>query len=52
MPLMTVLIAVLLNRKAVMGEHAGTKLLNAGLAITVVFTLYMLYTAIIGFLAM
>ena len=52
MPVMTILLAVLLNKKQVMGEHAGGKLLNAGLAITVVFTLYMLYTAIIGFSAM
>ncbi len=35
-----------------MREYAGGKLMNAGLGITIVFTLYMLYTAIIGFLAM
>ena len=52
MPVMTILLALLLNKKAVMGEYAGGKLLNAGLGITVVFTLYMLYTAIIGFSAM
>ena len=52
MPVMTILLALLLNKKAAMGEYASGKLMNAGLGITVLFTVYMLYTAIIGFSAM
>ena len=52
MPVMAVLTALLLLKKDVVGPHENSRLMNAGLAVTVLFTFYMLYTAVLGFAAL
>ncbi len=50
MPLFILLILVLLNKPALMGEHKNKWPMNAALAATLVFALFMLYTSVLGFL--
>jgi len=50
MPLFALFTLLLLNKKEIAGEHPPSPLLNVSLGVTVAFTLYMLYTAVIGFL--
>ncbi len=50
MPVMAVLTALLLLKKDVVGLHENSRLMNLGLAVTVLFTFYMLYTAVLGFM--
>ena len=50
MPLLAIFVFILLNKKSVVGEHRPGPLLNAGLLITVVFSLYMFVIALTGFL--
>ncbi len=50
MPLLAVFVFVLLNKKSVVGEQRPGPWLNAGLAITVVFSIYMFVIALTGFL--
>ncbi len=51
MPLLAVFVTILLNRKSVVGENRPGPLLNAGLVVTVLFSLYMFAVALDGFLA-
>ncbi len=50
MPLIAVMTMVLLNRKAIVGRYQNGVWMNAGLAITVLFCIYMLYLSVVGFL--
>jgi len=50
MPLIAVFVMILLNKSEVVGERRPGPLLNFGLGITVLFSLYMLYLAVVGFL--
>ena len=50
MPLFAVFVWILINRESVAREYRPSALLNVGMGVTVVFTLYMLYLAVVGFL--
>ena len=50
MPLLAVFVTILLNKKAVVGENRPGLLLNTGLIVTVLFSLYMFTVALTGFL--
>ena len=50
MPLLALFVGVLLNRKGVTGDRPPPAWLNAGLAVTVLFSFYMCYVALAGFL--
>jgi Mn2+/Fe2+ NRAMP family transporter len=49
MPLIASFTMILLLRKDFVGEHANSTALNVTLGITVLFTFYMLYLAVLGF---
>ncbi len=51
MPLLATFVLVLLNRPAVCAGQAPSRLLNVGLAVTVVFSIYMSFVAVSGFFA-
>ena len=51
MPLLALFVLILLNKKDVIGECPTPPLLNAGLGVTVLFSFYMCYVALSGFLA-
>lgn len=48
MPMVTILIWILLNRKAVMGEYKIGFWMNLGIGATAVFSLFMAYSGIVG----
>lgn len=50
MPLLTLLLIILLNKKSLMGKHTIGIKMNVALGATLVFNLYMLYVAIQGFI--
>ena len=50
MPLLALFVWILLNRKEVSGGRPPSLALNAGLAVTVLFSFYMCYVALSGFL--
>ena len=50
MPLLALFVWILLNRKQVSGGRPPSLALNAGLAVTVLFSFYMCYVALSGFL--
>ncbi len=50
MPLLALFVWILINKRGVAREHKPSALLNAGMAVTVVFSFYMLYLAAMGFL--
>jgi manganese transport protein len=50
MPLIASFTMILLLRKEVVGEHPNSTALNVALGVTVLFTFYMLYLAVLGFL--
>ena len=49
MPLLAVFVTILLNKKSVAGENRPGILLNVGLVVTVLFSLYMFTVALTGF---
>ncbi len=49
MPLITLFLILLLNRKDIMGEHTSSRTMNIMLGITLIFNCYMLYVAFKGF---
>lgn len=49
MPLLAIFVTILLNKKSVVGKNRPGALLNAGLAVTVLFSLYMFAVALTGF---
>ena len=49
MPLLAVFVTILLNKKAVVGENRPGLLLNTGLIVTGLFSLYMFTVALTGF---
>ena len=49
MPLLALFVLVLLNKPEVVGNRRPSPALNAGLAVTVLFTFYMCYVALGGF---
>ncbi len=51
MPLLAIFVWILINKAEVAGDHKPSALLNCGMAITVLFTLYALYLATTGLLA-
>jgi len=50
MPFLTILLLILLNRKKIVGEHKNGIFMNCALITTLIFTLFMSYTALIGFI--
>jgi Mn2+/Fe2+ NRAMP family transporter len=50
MPLIVALVTIMLLRKDIVGEHKNGFLMNAGLGITLVFCLYILYLSVVGFI--
>ena len=50
MPLLALFVLVLLNKRDVVGTRRPSAALNAGLAVTVLFSFYMCYVALGGFL--
>ena len=50
MPLLALFVLILLNKKEVSGGRPPSRALNAGLAVTVLFSFYMCYVALAGFL--
>lgn len=50
MPLLALFVLILLNRRDVVGERLPSTALNGGLAVTVLFSIYMCYTALAGLL--
>ena len=50
MPLLALFVWVLINKSSIARDHKPSALLNAGMAITVAFSFYMLYLAAMGFL--
>ena len=50
MPLLALFVTVLLNRSDVTGNRPPSAALNAGLGVTVLFSFYMCYVALAGFL--
>lgn len=51
MPLLAFFVTILLNKKSVAGENRPGILLNIGLVVTVLFSLYMFAVALTGFLS-
>lgn len=51
MPLLIVLLMIMLNRNAVVGQHSCPWQLNLGLITTLVFALFASYSAVLGLLA-
>ena len=49
MPLLALFVLVLLNKRDVVGHRTPSRALNAGLAVTVLFSFYMCYIALGGF---
>ena len=50
MPLLALFVLILLNKRDVAGNRPPSLALNAGLAVTVLFSFYMCYIALWGFL--
>jgi Mn2+/Fe2+ NRAMP family transporter len=50
MPLFILLITLLLNKPELMGRHRNKWPMNAALGVTLLFSLFMLYTSVLGFL--
>jgi len=50
MPVLIILLMILLNSKSIVGEYRQPWILNAGLLVTLVFSLYMAYTAFKAFM--
>jgi Mn2+/Fe2+ NRAMP family transporter len=50
MPLFILLITLLLNKPELMGKHRNKWPMNAALGVTLLFSLFMLYTSVLGFL--
>lgn len=48
MPLMTMFLIILLNKKSVIGEYTNGRLMNVGLVLTFIFSLFMFYSAVVG----
>ncbi len=52
MPLLTLFLLILINRKTIMGEHTAGWVMNVALVAAFIFNCLMLYVAAVGFLAM
>ena len=50
MPLLVLFVWILINKESIAGEHKPSLLLNIGMGVTLVFSTYMLYLAVVGFL--
>ena len=50
MPLLVLFVWILINKESIAGEHKPPLLLNIGMGVTLVFSTYMLYLAVLGFL--
>lgn len=50
MPLITLFLIILMNKKSIMQEHTAKIPMNLALGLTLVFNFYMLYVAVTGFL--
>jgi Mn2+/Fe2+ NRAMP family transporter len=50
MPLLIIFLIILMNKKDVMGSAKNSLLMNIALIITLFFSLYMSYTALVGFI--
>ncbi len=50
MPLLIVIVTILLNKKSVTGGYRNPLLLNIGLAVTFIFSLFISYSAVLGLL--
>jgi Mn2+/Fe2+ NRAMP family transporter len=50
MPLIIIFLIILMNKKNVMGEAKNGWLMNTLLIVTLLFSIYMSYTALIGFI--
>ncbi len=48
MPLLIVFLIVLLNKKSAVGKYRNPALLNTGLVITLIFSLFISYSAVVG----
>jgi Mn2+/Fe2+ NRAMP family transporter len=51
MPILIVLVIIMLNRRSIMGEHRAGIWLNIGLITTLVFSLFMFFVALEGYLS-
>lgn len=51
MPLMALFVWILINKTSVVGDQKPSKLMNIGLGVTVIFTLYALFLSVTGLLA-
>ncbi|MDA1311871.1 MAG: divalent metal cation transporter [Acidobacteria bacterium] len=50
MPLLVLFVWILINKQSVAREHKPSVLLNIGMGVTLVFSTYMLYLAVVGFI--
>lgn len=50
MPLLVLFVWILINKQSVAREHKPSVLLNFGMGVTLVFSTYMLYLAVVGFI--
>ena len=52
MPLLVAFVWILISRKGIAGEHPPSALLHFGMGVTLVFSIYMLYLAALGWLGL
>jgi manganese transport protein len=52
MPLLVAFVWILISRKQIAGEHPPSLLLHFGMGITLVFSIYMLYLAVVGYMGL